>query len=114
MEKHYQPLAPLSVFIKRLAYHFSLGFILISIALSIGVVGYHYIEQMAWIDAFLNASMILSGMGPATVLQTTAGKLFASFYALFSGLVFIGVIGIIFTPVIHRFLHKYNQRDGSN
>ena len=113
-EKHHQPLAPLSVFFQRLAYHFSLGLLLIAIALAIGVIGYHYFEDMPWIDAFLNASMILSGMGPAAILQTTGGKLFASFYALFSGLVFIGVIGIVFTPVIHRFFHKYNQRDGSN
>jgi hypothetical protein len=80
-------------------------------ALFLGVCGYHFIERLPWVDALLNASMILGGMGPVAELYTTAGKLFASFYALFSGLVFITVSGLILSPVIHRFLHKFHLEE---
>lgn len=83
-----------------------IGLLLIAAALYLGVLGYHLTEKMSWIDSFLNASMILSGMGPATTLATTAGKLFAGFYALFSGLAFIAVIVIMLSPLIHRFFRK--------
>lgn len=83
-----------------------LGLILIVTALYIGMLGYHLSEGMSWIDSFLNASMILSGMGPVQTLKTTAGKLFAGFYALFSGLAFIAIVVIILSPVIHRFFRK--------
>ncbi len=82
------------------------GIALTAIALLIGMVGYHLSEQMSWVDSFMNASMILSGMGPASALNTTAGKLFAGFYALFSGLAFIAIIVIILSPVIHQFFRK--------
>ncbi len=82
------------------------GFALIGIALYVGMQGYHFFEGMSWVDSFLNASMILSGMGPSSPLVTTGGKLFAGFYALFSGLAFIAIIVIIFTPIIHRFFRK--------
>lgn len=71
-----------------------------------GVFGYHFFEDIGWIDSLLNASMILGGMGPVTELKTDAGKIFASFYALFSGIVFLVTVGIIFAPIVHRFLHK--------
>jgi len=74
-------------------------------------VGYHCLEQLPWIDAFLNAAMILSGMGPVATLQTNAGKLFAGCYALFSGIALITILGIIFAPVVHRFLHKFHLED---
>jgi hypothetical protein len=83
-----------------------IGLLLIAIALGIGMIGYHITERMSWIDAFLNASMILSGMGPAVTLTTTAGKLFAGFYALFSGLAFIAIIVIMLSPIIHKFFRK--------
>lgn len=83
-----------------------MGIMLIAIALSIGMMGYHVYEHMSWIDAFLNASMILSGMGPAATLTTTAGKLFAGFYALFSGLAFIAIVVIMLSPAIHKFFRK--------
>ncbi|MDP2037108.1 MAG: hypothetical protein Q8L04_06965 [Ignavibacteria bacterium] len=76
------------------------------IALLMGVFGYHFFEDIGWIDSLLNASMILGGMGPVTELKTDAGKIFASFYALFSGIVFLVTVGIIFAPIVHRFLHK--------
>ena len=82
------------------------GLLLIAITLYIGMLGYHLTEKMSWIDSFLNASMILSGMGPATNMSTTAGKLFAGCYALFSGLAFIAIVVIILSPVIHRFFRK--------
>lgn len=84
----------------------SLGIMLIAVALGIGMCGYHLFERMSWVDSFLNASMILSGMGPATTLTTTAGKIFAGFYALFSGLAFIAIVVIMLSPVIHKFFRK--------
>jgi hypothetical protein len=89
------------------------GLMLTTIALLIGIVGYHITEKMSWIDSFMNASMILSGMGPATTLNTTAGKLFAGFYALFSGLAFIAIIVIILSPVMHRFFRKIHLEGDS-
>ena len=80
--------------------------LLIAGALFIGIWGYHRFEAMSWVDAFLNASMILSGMGPATTLVTSAGKLFAGCYALFSGLAFIAIIVIVLSPLIHAFFRK--------
>jgi hypothetical protein len=77
-------------------------------ALGLGTFGYHYLEGLPWIDAELNASMILSGMGPVAELHTTAGKLFASFYALFSGVAFIAIAGVLLAPVYHRFLHQFH------
>lgn len=82
------------------------GIILIILALFIGMCGYHFFEHMAWIDAFLNAAMILSGMGPVVILSTTGGKLFAGLYALFSGLTFIILIGILLSPSIHLIIRK--------
>ncbi len=82
------------------------GILLIVVVLFIGMLGYHTFEQMTWVDAFINASMILSGMGPVSQLHTTAGKLFAGCYALFSGLAFIVIVAIIFSPVIHKFFRK--------
>jgi len=74
--------------------------------------GYHILENMGWVDAFVNAAMILSGMGPVGTLQTDAGKIFAGCYALFSGLVFITVTGIVLAPVAHRALHKFHLESG--
>ena len=77
----------------------------IACALGIGIIGYHCLEGLSWLDSFLNASMILGGMGPVSELHCPAAKLFAGFYALFSGLVFIGVASVIMFPIAHRFLH---------
>lgn len=89
-----------------------IGSMLILIALYIGMAGYHYLEDMAWDDAFLNATMILSGMGPASTLKTVAGKIFAGCYALFSGLAFIGIVMIMLSPIIHRFFRKIHLETG--
>ena len=77
-------------------------------SLGLGMAGYHYLEKLAWLDAFVNAALILSGMGPLAPLQTPAGKLFAGCYALFSGLAFITTMGVVFAPVFHRFIHKFH------
>lgn len=97
--------APLTIY-QHLTRNTIVGLVLIAAALFIGMLGYHVFEQMSWTDAFLNASMILSGMGPAEVLRTTGGKLFAGFYALFSGLAFIAIVVIVFSPIIHKFFRK--------
>ena len=81
---------------------------LIGGALLIGVLGYHFLEGQSLIDALLNASMILGGMGPVNPMQTTAGKLFASVYALFSGVVFLVAVGVFLAPLIHRLFHKFH------
>jgi hypothetical protein len=82
------------------------GVMMIAIALGLGMVGYHHYQPMSWVDAYCNAAMILSGMGPVTELTTVGGKLFAGSYALFSGLTFIGIIGFVFAPIFRRFFHK--------
>lgn len=94
MKKHH--------FVYHLTRNIIVGFCVTACALSLGMLGYHFLENLSWIDSFLNAAMILSGMGPATIMQTTGGKLFAGIYALFSGLVFIALIALIFTPIIHK------------
>src|SRR6185503_5571573 len=85
-----------------------LGCSLLAVALGIGMIGYHFLEHLAWLDAFANAAMILSGMGPLAPLETSAGKFFAGCYALFSGLLFLSVAGIILAPLAHRLLHKFH------
>jgi len=110
-EHHTKPLLPRKVYYQRLAHHAAMGVGVIAVSLGIGMAGYHWLEKLPWIDAFLNAAMILSGMGPVASLQTNAGKLFAGFYALYSGIALITVLGIIFAPVIHRFLHKFHLED---
>ncbi|MCX5884863.1 MAG: hypothetical protein NT096_02955 [Proteobacteria bacterium] len=110
-ESQTKPLLSRPAFFARLVFNIGIGFFFICISLGIGMVGYHYFEHFSWIDSFANAAMILSGMGPLTALQTKAGKLFAGFYALFSGLALIVVVGIIFAPMVHRFLHKFHLED---
>lgn len=110
-EHHKQPLASRKVFAQRVITNCIIGGAMILIALGIGVLGYHFLEGLSWIDALLNASMILGGMGPVNALQSTAGKLFASFYALFSGVVFIAAMGVLAAPIFHRFLHHFHLSD---
>ena len=107
-ESRTEPLAPRHVFLRRAAKYFGLAFVVIGVALAIGIVGYHCIAGFDWIDSLLNASMILGGMGPVGELHSDAAKLFASFYALFSGVVFITTIGVVLAPVLHRAFHKFH------
>ena len=107
-EKHSQQLAPRWMFLGRILRSMFVSGALIMVALILGVSGYHWIARLNWIDALLNASMILGGMGPVDQLQTSAAKLFASAYALFSGLVLVGATGIVLSPIMHRVLHKFH------
>jgi len=107
-ERHDEPLISREVYVHRIARSGGVAFAVILAALFLGVSGYHWIEGLPWVDSILNAAMILGGMGPVAELRTTAGKLFAAAYALFSGLMFIVVAGLLFAPVIHRFLHKFH------
>ncbi len=105
------PLPSLGVFISRIIRNLFIGLIIIVSSLGLGMVGYRYFEKMDWIDTFLNASMILSGMGPVSNVQTSGGKVFAGCYALFSGVIFLVVIAIILAPMFHRFFHKFLIKD---
>jgi hypothetical protein len=107
-ERKHQKIAPLPVFIRRLAGYIGIAILLILTALFIGIAGYHWIAGFNWVDSLLNASMILGGMGPVNSLTNTGAKIFASVYALFSGLVFIAIMGIVFSPIMHRMLHKFH------
>ena len=102
---------PLPLFIWRLGRNMLIGLAIIVVSLFIGMAGYHHYENMPWVDAYINAAMILSGMGPVSQLNSEAGKIFAGSYALFSGIVFLVVIAVIFAPVIHRFLHKFHLEE---
>ena len=110
-ERKNEKLAPVPVFMRRLLGCIGVAFLLILVALFIGVAGYHWIAGFDWVDSFLNASMILGGMGEVNLFTNTGGKIFASLYALFSGLVFIAVMGIVFSPLVHRMLHKFHLDD---
>ncbi len=90
----------------HLARNLFAGIIFIALALYAGMCGYHFLEGMSWVDAYENAAMILSGMGPVTKLQHTNAKIFAGCYALFSGLAFIAVMAVVFSPVIHQFFRR--------
>jgi len=107
-EHRKSPLLPRAAFLRRVARSLLLGIGVLTVALGIGVIGYYFLEHLSWLDAFASAAMILSGMGPLAPLQTTAGKLFAGCYALFSGLVFITATGILLVPIAHRLLHKFH------
>ena len=113
-ESKYQPMAPRPVFVGRLLRNFAAASTLIGVSLFAGMLGYRHFEGMEWIDAFVNAAMILSGMGPVTPMQTWNGKLFAGLYALYSGLTLVLAAGIIVAPVVHRLLHRFNIQDEKN
>lgn len=111
-EHRREPLVPLSRFIRRLASSVATGLGLVAISLAIGMIGYRELMGLTWIDSFVNASMILSGMGPLAVPQTASAKLFAGTYALFSGLAVLGIAGIMFAPAMHRLLHYLHADPG--
>jgi hypothetical protein len=110
-EHHSKPLLPKRQYYGRLLRNFMLGTLLIVGSLLIGILGYHWTENLGWVDSLLNASMILTGMGPVDPMTTTSAKLFASFYALFSGVVFLTFIAFILAPAVHRFLHKFHLQE---
>lgn len=100
------PLLPRQAFVARVVGYVVAASALVGAALGMGVLGYHFFAGLPWIDALVNASMILGGMGPVDRVENPAGKLFASFYALFSGLLFIGAASLVLAPFVHRVMHK--------
>jgi len=107
-------LAPRSVFFHRLTANLRLAAGIVAASLFVGMLGYHFLGGLAWIDAFQNAAMILSGMGPVDPLTTAPAKLFAGVYALYSGLALVATAGLILAPIVHRFLHRFHLEDESD
>jgi len=107
-EHRHQPILPARHFRARMVVYGALSGALIAGSLAIGAVGYHLLAHLSWVDALLNASMILTGMGPVDPMPTAAAKLFASAYALFSGVAFLTSVGVLLAPFVHRFLHRFH------
>jgi hypothetical protein len=110
-ESKKQPVLSRQKFVRRLTGHLSAACALLIASLGLGMFGYVSLEHLSMVDAFLNAAMLLGGMGPVNAPQTEAGKLFAGFYALYAGLVFIVTAALVFTPMLHRLLHKFHLDD---
>ena len=109
MEQRPHPsLYPRAKFLRRLARSAGMAGALILGSLAVGIVGYHLFGRLSWLDSLLNASMILTGMGPVDPIVSAPGKLFASFYALFSGVAFLTIVAVMLAPVVHRFLHRFH------
>ena len=107
-ESRAEALHPRARFLARLARHAALAAALVVGSLTLGMAGYVYFEHLSWLDAFVDASMLLGGMGPVHNPETTGGKLFAGCYALYSGLVFLVTVGVVLAPVLHRALHRFH------
>jgi hypothetical protein len=110
-EHRTQPLLSRPKFLRRVGRHLAGALVVIAIALGIGVTGYHWLGGLDWVDSLLNASMILGGMGPVDPLKSGGAKIFATLYALFSGLVFIGIAGLMLGPFAHRLLHRFHLEE---
>jgi hypothetical protein len=110
-ERASEPLASQATYYARLGRSVIVSAVLVLISLAIGTAGYHGFEHIPWIDALLNAAMILGGMGPVAVLATTSGKLFATVYALYSGFILLLTAGIVIAPVMHRLLHHFHVEE---
>lgn len=108
-ERRTQPLAPPNQFYIRLANSGLFSLVIVSVSLMIGMVGYRFFEHLSWLDAFLNAAMLLGGMGPVNSITSSGGKVFAGLYALYCGLMVLLVAGIIMAPVAHRILHRFHM-----
>ncbi len=107
-EDRSKPLLSRSAFVLRVLRNFSIASAIVAVSLLLGMIGYHHFEQLNWIDAFANASMILSGMGPICVMHSDGGKIFAGCYALYSGLALVTTTSIVLAPLIHRLLHTFH------
>jgi hypothetical protein len=105
-EHHKRPLLPRAAFLGRLLRFAGFAGFLVAVSLFIGVAGYHFVCGLSWIDSLYNAAMILTGMGPVNEITTVPGKLFASAYALFSGVAFLTIVAVLLAPAVHRFLHR--------
>ena len=109
LERRGDRLAPLNVFLSRLWGNVLVAAVIVAFSLALGTLGYHYLGNVGWIDGLLNAAMILTGMGPVDKMESTEGKLFATFYALYSGVAFLTMVAVILTPLYHRFLHHFHM-----
>ena len=107
-----EPMLSHTAFAGRMLVNIFAAAIIIGLALAGGMYGYHTLEGLSWLDSFLNASMLLGGMGPVGDIPTESGKLFASFYALYAGLVFIASAGVLLAPVLHRLMHSLHLESG--
>ena len=109
--KVHPPIPPLR-FARRVLLHAAIALAVLVFSLALGIVGYEYFEHLAWRDAFLNAAMLMGGMGPVDAPHTDGGKVFAGLYALYAGLVFLAAAGLVLAPMLHRLLHKFHwQQD---
>jgi hypothetical protein len=109
MFEHYtKPLLPPELFLVRVLRYLGFTIFLLGVSLGIGMIGYHYVNELSWLDSLLNASMILTGMGPIDPMKNDAAKWFASFYAIFSGVAFLSTVAVFLSPLVHRFLHKHH------
>ena len=99
---------PRAVFLRRVGAHLAAATLLVLVSLGVGMIGYSYFERLPWRDGFLNAAMLLGGMGPVETPATPGGKIFAGLYALYAGLVFLVAAGIVVAPVVHRLLHEFH------
>ena len=109
LERRGDRLAPLNIFLSRLWGNVLVAAVIVAFSLALGTLGYHYLGNVGWIDGLLNAAMILTGMGPVDKMESTEGKLFATFYALYSGVAFLTMVAVILTPLYHRFLHHFHM-----
>ena len=107
-ERLHQPLLPFHEFRRRMGIFALAAGGLVAVSLGLGALGYHWVCGLAWVDSILNASMILTGMGPVDPMRTTAAKLFASAYAIFSGVAFLSIVGVLLAPIVHRYLHLFH------
>jgi len=107
-EHHHAPLAPRKVFIRRMLRSVAMGIAFIMFSLCIGTLGYHVFEGLDWLQAALNAAMILTGMGPIDEIRTVGGKAFAIAYCIYSGVAFLTTVAVLLAPVVHRFLHRFH------
>lgn len=110
-EHQSKPLLPRKAFYRRLQRYVLYAFVLLAGSLAIGMAGYHWIARLSWMDAFLNASMILTGMGPIDEMLTAPAKIFSGLYALYSGIAFLTTVAVMFSPIAHRFLHKLHVEE---
>jgi hypothetical protein len=112
-ESRHQPLLHRAKFLRRLLLHSAVAIALVVFSIGIGMLGYRHFEHLSWLDAFLNTSMLLGGMGPIQFPQTEGGKLFAGFFALYAGLVFIASAALLLAPVVHRLMHRFHLTSSS-
>ena len=110
-EHRSEPLLPWPLFRRRAIQHAGLAFVALFVALLLGMAIYHWTEGLDWIEAFLNASMLLGGMGPVGEIESTGGKLFAGIFALYAGLAFIAAFAVLAAPVLHRLIHRFHMEE---